>query len=117
MNVTVVGAWIGELFAVAVLLLFLVVIWKIYKGDIDIKDLIADPAQGGKASLSRFQWLTFLFVIAGLYAILSIEANTMIEIPANVLGLLGISTGGFLVSKQISSGPTPPVTPPVVPPV
>jgi hypothetical protein len=58
----------------------------------------------GKASLSRFQFLIFTFVIAGLYLLLSIEAGTFVDIPNNVLGLLGISGGSFLVSKGMSTG-------------
>jgi hypothetical protein len=57
----------------------------------------------GKASLSRFQFLIFTFVIAGLYLLLSIEAGTFVDIPTNVLGLLGISGGSFLVSKGMST--------------
>jgi hypothetical protein len=57
----------------------------------------------GKASLSRFQFLIFTFVIAGLYLLLSIEAGTFVDIPNNVLGLLGISGGSFLVSKGMST--------------
>lgn len=56
---------------------------------------------GFKASLSRFQFLIFTFVIAGLFLLLSIEAGTFVEIPTNVLGLLGISGGNYLVSKAV----------------
>jgi hypothetical protein len=85
-----------------------VLIWKVYTDKIDVATLLDEPPDPNipgavtKASLSRFQWLIFIFVIAGLYAVLSIEAGQFIDIPNNVLGLLGISTGGFLVSKGIS---------------
>ncbi len=61
------------------------------------------PASYGKASLSRFQFLIFTFIIGGLYLLLSIEAGTFVEIPTNVLGLLGISGGSYLVSKAMST--------------
>lgn len=52
-----------------------------------------------KASLSRFQMLLFTFVIAGLFLALSLEAGTFVEIPAGVLGLIGISSGTYVLSK------------------
>lgn len=84
------------------------ILWKIFKGDIKLDGLLTEPpatpgqpiAQS-KASLSRFQFLIFTFVIAGLYLLLSIEAGTFVEIPTNVLGLLGISGGSFLISKAV----------------
>jgi hypothetical protein len=67
-----------------------------------------------KASLSRFQFLIFTFVIAGLYLLLCIEAGTLIEIPGNVLALLGISGGTYVVSKTVSASEnkTPPAAAP-----
>jgi hypothetical protein len=54
-----------------------------------------------KASLARFQFLVFTFVIAGLYLLLCIEAGTFVDIPTNVLGLLGISGGTYAVGKAV----------------
>jgi hypothetical protein len=96
------------------------VLWKIYQNEISITGLLAEPldpanpAAGVKASLSRFQFLIFTFVIAGLYLLLSIEAGTFVDIPGNALLLLGISSGSYVVSK-ISSGPPRPTEPPVAP--
>jgi hypothetical protein len=45
-------------------------------------------------------------VIAGLYLLLSIEAGTFVEIPTNVLGLIGISSGSYVASKWVGSGST-----------
>lgn len=56
-----------------------------------------------KASLSRFQFLVFTFIVAGLFLLLSIEAGAFVEVPPTVLGLIGISGGSFIVSKGISS--------------
>lgn len=91
---------VGAAFALIVLLLFAVLIGKVYTDKIDVSKLIAEP-DSDKASLSRFQWLIFIFVIAGLYAVLSVQAGNFVDIPLNVLGLLGVSTGGFLISKGI----------------
>lgn len=57
----------------------------------------------GKASLSRFQMLIFTFVIAGLYLTLCLEAGSLIDIPNQVLGLIGISGGTLVISKGIQA--------------
>lgn len=86
-----------------------IVLWKILAGDIRLNDLIAEPALPGedaraaKASLSRFQFLLFTFVVAGLFLLLSIEAGTFVEVPSNVLGLLGISGGSYVVAKAVGN--------------
>jgi hypothetical protein len=97
-------------FAVVSLILLLfafLVLWKIYIGEIPLDGLLAElPIDGttktAKASLSRFQFLIFTFVVAGLFLLLSIEAGTFVQIPQNVLWLLGISGGTYAVSKTIS---------------
>lgn len=97
------------------------VLWKLYRNDISLVGLLEDSSQADstgapKASLSRFQFLIFTFVIAGLYLLLSIEAGTFVDIPANVLVLLGISSGSYVISKTVGSGtpttPPAPVSPP-----
>src|SRR5262249_27201935 len=107
-------------FSIIVLLFALMVLWKIYRNEISLTGLLAEPdvvsdgtklPVAGKASLARFQFLIFTFVIAGLFLLLSIEAGTFVDIPTNVLGLLGISGGSFLVSKGIGT-PTKPPPPP-----
>ena len=90
-----------------------VILWKIIRNDIRLEGLISEPPDPEnpklppKASLSRFQFLLFTFVIAGLYLLLCIEAGTFIEIPTNVLGLIGISGGSFVVSKGIGTAKGP----------
>lgn len=59
------------------------------------------PATTGKASLSRFQLLLFTFAIVGLFLALSLESGKFIDIPNQVLGLLGISGGSYVLSKGI----------------
>ncbi len=88
----------------AILLLFaLIVLGKIWKGTIEVEGLLTDP-ETGKGSLSRFQFLVFTFVIAGLYLLLSIEAGTFVDVPTNALALLGISGGTYVLSKSVSPG-------------
>lgn len=124
-------ATIGFGVIAAIILLFaLLVLWKMYRGDIKLDDLLAEspppgdpfrpvpmvaapadaatdgaapraPTIATKASLSRFQFLVFTFVIAGLFLLLSIEAGTFVDIPQNVLILLGISGGSYVVSKTV----------------
>jgi hypothetical protein len=90
----------------AIILGFAVIILgRIRSGDISLFGIIAEP-DGKKASLSRFQFLLFTFVIAGLYLVLSLESGTFVDIPESVLALLGISGGSYLISKGI--GKTPP---------
>jgi hypothetical protein len=98
----------------AILLLFAaLVLWKIYNDEIDLKGLLTDPGADGKASLSRFQFLIFTFVIAGLFLLLSIEAGTFVDVPNNVLVLLGISGGSYLIAKGMpSKDASPKDTPP-----
>lgn len=97
---------------VIVVLTALLVLWKIFVGTIDISALLEEPgtpavaAEKGKASLSRFQFLLFTFVVAGLFLLLSVESGTFVNIPESVLTLLGISAGSYAVSKGISSAET-----------
>lgn len=102
---------IGIIIAVILLAFALAIVIKLLKGDLDISGLFCEPEPKGgkgtgKASMGRFQLLIFTFVIAGLYFLLSLEAGTFVDIPENVLWLLGISGGGFLGSK-IAGKPSP----------
>ena len=95
-------------FSIIILAFAAAVLWQVANGTIELVGLIsepsgpADPGGLGKASLSRFQFLIFTFVIAGLFLMLCIESGAFVEIPGNVLGLLGISGGSFVVSKAIT---------------
>jgi hypothetical protein len=107
-------------------LLALIILYKIWLGTIDLTGLLNEAASGpgsapvggpgnppaggpgnpptsggGKASMSRLQLLLFTFIIAGLYLTLCFEAGEMIAIPNQVLGILGISGGSYVVSKGI----------------
>ena len=97
---------LSYLTAIALMIVILgsavVVLWLILTGKIDIKSILEEPGSA-KASLSRFQFLLFTFVIAGLFLMLSIEAGTFVNIPEGVLALMGISAGSYAVSKGITA--------------
>lgn len=94
------------------------VAWLMVTGRIDLSSLLneplpadAPPGTRPKASLSRFQFLVFTFVIAGLYLVLSLKAGTYVDVPNGTLILLGISGGSFVASKVAGSpATTPPAT-------
>jgi hypothetical protein len=81
------------------------ILWRIYTCDIQLAGLLLEPDV--KASLSRFQFLIFTFVFAGLFLILCIEAGTFVDIPTNVLALLGISSGSYVLSKALGKSTAP----------
>jgi len=90
-------------------LLGLAVLWRIFDGTIDLSRLISEPT--GDASMSRFQFLIFTFVIAlSLFLVIVAGKNTDCKIckpalpdsiPTGILSLLGISGSSYLVSKGI----------------
>ena len=98
----------------------LLVLWRIYQGQIDLKLLISEKSGG--ASMSRFQLLIFTFVIS-LSLFLIVVANAKLlqtneniirkpsptlpqfpDVPGGVLALLGISASSYTVSKAIQAG-------------
>ena len=93
------GVLIVSGFAVAVL-------WQIYKGEINLARLVSEA--DGSASMSRFQFLVFTFVI-GFSLILVVVATmggdspTLPQVPGGVMALLGISGGTYAVSKGIQN--------------
>ncbi len=93
--------WSFVVLSATLLAFALIVLGKIWKGTIKLDDLLSEEGPGPqKASLARFQFLLFTFVIAGLYLLLSIEAGTFVDIPVNVLALLGISGGSYVLSSR-----------------
>lgn len=97
-------------FSIIIVAFAAAVLWKIVNGEVQLVGLISEPddkdaSKMGKASLSRFQFLIFTFVVAGLFLMLSIETGGFVDIPTNVLGLLGISGGSFIVSKAVGMKP------------
>ena len=91
------GVIIVSLFAVAVL-------YQIYLGNIDLALLVSEG--DGTASMSRFQFLVFTFVIGFaviLMTVLSMNTATpqLPDVPGGIMSLLGISGGTYAVSKGI----------------
>lgn len=124
----VTGFWgyISAGIAIAIALLIigiaLAVLKALFDGTISLRYLIAEPAdpqaqawaQAGhqphprppetpKASMSRLQLLIFTFVIAGVYLVLCLESGTLVQIPENVILLLGVSGGTYAASKGIKA--------------
>jgi hypothetical protein len=98
----------GYLICVLIGVLGFLVLREIYTGRIDLSRLISEPT--GDASMSRFQFLVFTFVIAFslfLVVVATLSGGTpsggprFPDIPATVLTLLGISGSSYLVSKGI----------------
>jgi hypothetical protein len=92
----------GWILCIFVGLLAAIIIWLIMRGDIDLSQLISEP--NGDASLSRFQFLVFTFVIAlslFLVIVAAPGAPKFPDIPGTILTLLGISGSSYLVSKGI----------------
>jgi uncharacterized BrkB/YihY/UPF0761 family membrane protein len=97
------GLVIGWILTVFLGLLGAVILWLILTGRIDLTGLISEPK--GEASLSRFQFLVFTFVIAMslFYLIVTRTPPGYPEIPNQILALLGISGGSYVVAKGIQT--------------
>src|SRR5262245_23671835 len=80
-----------------------VLIYLILTGRISLRDLLSEA--NGQASVSRFQFLVFTFVIAMCVLVLTLEPGEFPRISGEVL--LGISGGSFVSSKliQYNTGP------------
>jgi len=87
----------------------LIIIYDMFIGKIDLRYLICGA--DGDASLSRFQFLIFTFVIAmGLFLIMvSMDKPTFPVVPGSILALLGISGGSYVTSKGVDAS-MPPTT-------
>jgi hypothetical protein len=96
---------VGYLATTLIGLFGFVILWRIFTGRIDISLLISEA--NGSASLSRFQFLIFTFVISLslLLIILGSPGGPKFpDIPAGIYALLGISAASYVVSKGIQSG-------------
>lgn len=102
---------IGTVVMAIILGMALIVFYQILTDKIKLQGLIEEPGTD-KASLSRFQFLIFTFVVAGVFLLLSIESGTFVDIPESVLGLLGISGGSYILAKGIQANADKPVAPP-----
>jgi uncharacterized membrane protein len=97
-RLALVAAWIVVIF---IGLVGGILVVRIYNNQIKLFTLLEDA--DGKASFSRFQFLIFTFVIAMCLLILTIESGEFPKLDMNVLGLLGISGGSYVVSKGITA--------------
>lgn len=95
---TIVVGWVITVF---IGLLDLIILWLIIVVKIDLQKLISEPS--GDASLSRFQFLVFKFVIAMSLLLLTIKSDPSVfpKIPTEILVLLGISGSSYMISKAI----------------
>lgn len=102
--ITLLGIVIGWILTIFIGVLALLILVKIWKGDIDLNYLISDEL--GYASLARFQFLIFTFVvsISLFYIIVNKTPPDYPErIPGEILALLGISGGSYVISKGIQN--------------
>jgi hypothetical protein len=99
----ILGLAIGWILTIFIGFLALIVVVKVWKGDIDLNYLISD--EQGYASLSRFQFLVFTFVVAmSLFYLIVIKSPPEYPVvPKEILALLGISGGSYVLSKGIQS--------------
>jgi hypothetical protein len=86
---------------------------SIARGDIELDSLLTEKgAAGAPASLSRFQFLVFTFVVAMCLVVLTLESGEFPQLNEDILVLLGISGGSYVVAKSIQSGAARSAAPP-----
>jgi uncharacterized BrkB/YihY/UPF0761 family membrane protein len=98
------GLVIGWLLTLIIAALAAKILIKVWRDEIDLEFLISD--ENHEASLSRFQFLVFTFVVAMslFYLIVIKEPPDYPAIPNQILALLGISGGSYVLSKGIQGG-------------
>ena len=92
-----VAGWVIVVFVSVLATIILIKIVQGESGGIDLKKLISE--ENGDASLSRFQFLVFTFVIAMGLLVIILDSGQFPAIGSDVLGLLGISGGSYVASK------------------
>ncbi|HEV3455957.1 MAG TPA: hypothetical protein VHG32_05320 [Thermoanaerobaculia bacterium] len=92
---------VGGVILILVFCFGLVVLIYIAANQIDLSQLLSEP--GGGASLSRFQFLIFTFVVSLSLFLVVAHGYTFPDIPAGVLTLLGISASTYAVGKGITA--------------
>jgi hypothetical protein len=99
-----VGSAIFVLYSAGLASLFFWLVYRTYKGEIDLLSAIAAHKPDGGVSLSKLQiflW-TIVLVFAWLYQ-LALEPGKFPELPSQALVLLGLSGATYLGVKQIDS--------------
>lgn len=81
-----------------------VILYQIATNKIDLHLLIADD--NGDASLSRFQFLLFTFIIGAGLLHLTLKGSSFPSVDEGVLMLLGISGASYAIGKSLDK-PTP----------
>ncbi len=97
----------GYLICGIVGLIGVAILWLIFNGKIDLSRLISEPT--GDASMGRFQFLIFTFVISLSLFLVILSAKDKNgnspafpdTIPGGILTLLGISGSSYAVGKAI----------------
>jgi len=83
----------------------LAVVWRLLTMKSLAVGLISEPKKAGeedgKGSLSRLQALLFTFVVAFCLYYITLKNGAFGEIPMELIGLLGVSLGGYAVSKNL----------------
>ena len=100
-TVEVTFSWIV---AILVGLIGLVIVFKMFTDKIDLQRLISES--DGKGSMARLQFLIFTIVIAGSFFLITVSSNPPAfpsKIPGEVLALLGISGGSYVLGKGIQT--------------
>lgn len=94
----IVIGWILTIFLGA---LALILLYRIARNEINLNRLISE--ENGEASLSRFQFLIFTFVIGMTLFYLIVLTGGYPQIPNQILALLGISGGSYVMAKGIQT--------------
>src|SRR6187551_2428311 len=80
------------------------ILYQIATNKINLQLLIADD--GGDASLSRFQFLLFTFIIGAGLLHLTLKGSAFPTVDEGILMLLGISGASYAIGKSLDK-PTP----------
>jgi hypothetical protein len=102
--------FLGWMLAIVVGLFAFAILFKIVAGEIKLEYLISET--NGQASMARFQFLVFTFVIAVSLFLVILTKGDFPEVPGGILTLLGISGGSYVVGKGIQASATKPAPPP-----
>ncbi len=104
-SIQTLGLVIGWGGAILIGLIGLAVVYNMFTGAIDLSKLVSET--NGDASMSRFQFLIFTFVISLCLLVITVSNATgpkfPDKIPPEILGLLGISAGSYVVSKSLQN--------------
>jgi len=91
----------GSVILVLIACIGLVVLINMATNRIDLANLLSEP--GGGASLSRFQFLIFTFVVSLSLFLIIAHDYKFPDVPGGVLTLLGISASTYAVGKGITA--------------